>query len=334
MNKTQLLPLLISISASSTLFAAGAPVGTIFPEGSPVDPLGANANFQELADRVDDLDTSLTLDIESAFTQLDQDIIDLSSLLDSYSSALTTEFYQLQDDVLSESARIDAEVTRLNGQISENEERDNSNLQSLNNRITDAAPTVKYTPNENLATRTFVDLNPESAGECDVRNDSFNFDTSEKTYVQDVTVNNSNDSLSCADVTYYWDYSDGIASSFLISHTSSADIAITLSQPWQVVKGTTRIGESWGTYSARTFSVDGNGSYPLSSEYHRMTLLGIEDIAVPAGSFSDCLVIEDQIRRDNTVDTRLYYFCEAPGVVRIVGLDTGRDWQLQSFTEN
>ncbi len=334
MNKKQLLPLLISLSASSTVLAAGAPVGTIFPEGSPVAPAGANQNFQELADRIDDLDTAVTLDITSTFTQLDQDILDLNSLLNSYSGALTTEFYQLQDDLLTESARINAEVSRLTGQISTNEEQDNTNVQTLNSRIAGAAPTVDYSPNENLTTRTFIDVNPEIAGECDIRNDSFNFDTVEKTYAQDVTVSNTNDSAPCADVTYYWDYSDGIASSFLVSHTDTADISISLSQPWQVVKGTTRIGESWGAYSERSFSVDGNGNYPLSAEYHRMTLLGLEDITVPAGSFSDCLVIEDQIRRDGTVDTRLYYFCDAPGVVRIIGLDTGRDWQLQSFTEN
>ncbi len=334
MNKKQSVILFTSMVVSSSLFAAGAPVGNIFPEGASVDPSGANQNFQELADRIDDLDTSLSLDIESTFTQLDQDIIDLNGLLDSQSGSLTTEFYQLQDDLLNESARINAEVSRLNGQISENEAQDSTNFQILSTRIDGAAPTVDYRPNENLATRTFIDVNPEISGECDIRNDSFNFDTAEKTYAQDVTVNNANDNASCADVTYYWDYSDGIASSFLVSHTDSADISISLSQPWQVVKGTTRIGESWGAYSERNFSVDGNGNYALSAEYHRMTLLGLEDITVPAGSFADCLVIEDQIRRDGTVDTRLYYFCEAPGVVRIVGLDTGRDWQLQSFTEN
>ncbi len=331
MNKLQLIPLLFSISASSTLFAAGPPVGTIFPESSPVDPTGANQNFQELADRIDDLDIALTLDIESAFTQVDQDILDLSSLLDSYSSSLTTEFYQLQDDLLSESARIDAEVSRLSGQLSENETLDNTHFQTLNDRIAGAAPTVDYTPNENLTTRTFINVAPLTPGVCDIRNDSFSFDTIEKTYAQDIIIDSSAYDITCADATYYWDYADGMSSSFFITRSNTENTSVVLSRPWQVVKGTTRIGESWGTYANRTFSSE---EFESDNIYHRMTLIGVEDVTVPAGTFTDCLLIEDESRVGTSTETYLYYFCEAPGMVRRINLDNGNDWQLQSFTEN
>ncbi len=334
MNKLQLIPFLFSISASSTLLAAGAPVGTIFPENEAVNPAGANQNFQELADRIDDLDVSLTSSLESSISQLDQDLIDLSSLLDSYSGSLTTEFYQLQDELLTESARINADVSRLSGEISTNEVQDNVNYQALQNRIETAAPTVTYSANENLASRFFVDVNPEIPGECNERRDNFNFDTTEKVYAQDIVVSNSSDDIPCSDVTYYWDYANGLSSSFFVLHTSTSEVAFELSRTWQVLKGVMRMGESWGAYSTRSFTVDGSGPLGNTPVYHKMTLLGVEDVTVPAGSFSDCLVIEDQARFGETQDTQLYYFCDVPGMVRRLSLDTGRDWQLQSFTQN
>lgn len=316
--KKQSAVILLSALVSGTTLAMGPPVAHQFPTDQPIDPTAANANFQELADRVHDVGEEVTV---------------LEELLDSYFSDLTNEFYSLQDEVTSTNAALSADVSRLEAELSVNEIQDTLNFQNLSDQIQTAAPTATYSVNENLATRTFVDVTPQTPGECDQRNDNLTFITEEQFYIHNAVTVNSTDGIPCEDLTLYWDYSDGMKTNQIVLH-QGADLLLAYDNGWHPAKGTMRVGESWGTYNARTISIDGGAPIPSSPQYSKMTLISIEDVTVPAGTFSDCLLIEDQNRSGAISETRLYYFCDQPGLVRRIDLDTGRDWQLQSFTEN
>ncbi len=325
--------LLTSISGFS--MAAGAPVGVQFPEGEPVDPAGANANFQELADRIDDVDTAQTEALESATTDISEEVSGLSAYIQSSLSSLTDEFYALVDQVVGQAAATSNEIAGLSAQISENEMQDVTSYIELSNRIDTAAATIQYTINENLVQKTYTDVNADESGVCDQRNDSFSFYTDDKTIVHDITFAQSSDQSPCFySYTYFWDYNNDLMSNQFIVHGGSTT-TYTLDHPWRSVKSTMRLGESWGNFSNIAINTDGapGGN---TRQFRKTTLLGLQDVTVPAGTFSNCLVIDEQYRGSSalTLESRLYFYCEETALTRYINLTTGQDWQLESYTTN
>ncbi len=327
------LPSVMLLALSGASFAAGAPVAVQFSADAPVDPLGANANFQELADRIDDASTSQSAALVSAAASFNQDLSDLNGLLDAYFNGLTDEFYILEDVVESRSAETSEDIARLSAQISVNEERDSSDYLELSGRIDTAAPLAQYVQNENLAQRVFIDVANQDSEACDQREDNFTFYTDDKILMQDISFASTSGSVTCDGFRYFWDYENGLSTSLYVLRGAS-DLSFTLSQGWQVLKGTMRYGETWGNYNQRTLVVNGSDTIPAGSEYHRTTLLGREDVTVAAGTFSACLVIDELVWFGTAQQARLYYFCDGPGMVRYINITNGQDWQLQSYIEN
>ncbi len=230
----------------------------------------------------------------------------------------------------STGAPVDIDLEKLVSDIETNEVNDEIRYQKFSEKLN----LVTYKTNENVVSRRYIDRTPEVAGECDERNDQLSFDSTYKVMTQKTVTSGSDTGVDCSNFTIYWSYEDGLKTTYLSVDNGSSTIGITYSPAWEALKNEMKIGESWGAYSAREFSINGSGSYPISSDYHKMTLIGVEHVSTPAGDFNDCVVIEDEARLSSGPDTRLYYFCEGPGLVRWVSLDSGRDFLLQSYTEN
>lgn len=263
--KLKTLIVSMSMIASTGVLAAGVPVANQFSAGQAASASQVNANFQELADRID----------------------------------LNTQ-----------------DIATINGEI---------------------APATTYLVNENLLTRTFVDQTPASAGTCDQRVDSFVVDTNAKTFDQTILIENTSDGTDCDQFLYVWDYNnDLVATDYSISryNGSVVDYVYTLAPGWTILKNQLILGDSWASFNNRTINVNGGGASATTSEYHKHTFVSIEDVTVAAGSFSDCLVVEDRRFLGTAEEVRLSYYCSGPGLTRYVDLSNGRDWQLQSYTTN
>lgn len=259
---------LLAALSSGSVFAAGIPVGSQFSAGQPARANDVNANFQELADRIDD------------------------------------------------------------------------NIVGIEDIDADLAAVYEYAPNENLVSRTFINANPDVAGECDRWVDTFAFNTSEKTFVQSVTTENTSDSQDCTGYTFSMDYSEDVVVSdfqLVLSGGSVVDYDFSFSNEWVYLKPKIRIGDNWANFNLLSYSNSG-GSPILNGgngfDYRKRTFIGVEDVSVNAGNFEDCLVIEDFRNIGGTESTIIYYHCAGPGLARRVELTAGIDWQLESYVEN
>jgi hypothetical protein len=116
-------------------------------------------------------------------------------------------------------------------------------------------------------------------------------------------------------------------------------LSLDYSPGYQLLKQQTRIGESWG--ELQTISNVYNGSV-LSSEIVLRTstmLSRLDSIAVPAGTFTDCVIVstrEEIAAAEGGVNLRMLEaitLCRDVGAVRRVGLSSGYDYQLVSYGE-
>lgn len=189
---------------------------------------------------------------------------------------------------------------------------------------------------ETLLTRKFVNATPASAGVCNVRNDVFVFDTGAKTFELTNTFENSTDQVDCNVFIYDWDYnSDLVLHDFDITkyNGSTVDYAYSMSPGWTLLKDKMIVGESWGTYSARTISVSGGSASATTPVFSKQTFLGYHDITVAAGAFTNCILIQrERWLSGVNDDSSLYYYCSGPGLTRHVDLINQNDWQLESYT--
>ncbi len=116
-------------------------------------------------------------------------------------------------------------------------------------------------------------------------------------------------------------------------------LSLDYSPGYQLLKQQTRIGESWG--ELQTISNVYNGNV-LSSEIVLRTstmLSRLDSIAVPAGTFTDCVVVttrEEIAAAEGGVNLRTLEaitLCRDVGAVRRVGISSGYDYQLVSYGE-
>ncbi len=211
----------------------------------------------------------------------------------------------------------------------------NENFQELADRIDSSAPTVGYSVNENLTSRTFADITPASAGACDQRVDTFAFNAGANTFEQNVVIGNSSDTSVCEEYDFSWNYATDLLNtgySISVSNGSNVNWVFGLSSGWLYLKAQMRVGESWASHNDRTISIDGGASTSILPEYYKMTLAGYKDISVTAGDFQNCLMIDAIRWSSGSSEHRIYFYCDGPGLTRYINLTNGNDWQLQSYS--
>ncbi len=271
--KKQLIVLSIAAMTSGAAFAVagGAPVANQFSAGQPARAADVNANFQELADRID----SNNADIIDNVADIATNATDIAAI--------------------------------------------NSDLPTL----------VSLLVNENLLTRTFEDQTPPIAGECDVRIDSFTFNTTAKTFEQNFKYKDSVGDAICNQYVYSWDYSSDLVSTgstTVIYNRSAAGYTYGWNPGILLMKEKMREGETWASFSD-------NPNYGLR-RYDKLTFLGYQSVTVPYGSFQGCVVMEQQVVIYNAGinDTYIQYFCDGPGLTRSINLTARKDFQLTGYT--
>ncbi|MFL0810029.1 MAG: hypothetical protein K6L76_06420 [Agarilytica sp.] len=197
-------------------------------------------------------------------------------------------------------------------------------------------PATPYETNENLTSRTFLNVGEASEDGCDKRVDYFDFNTIAKSYIHNVNLMNETTDAPCLELNYQWYYSHGLKTKGyqVVYNGYPTDYSISLSKIWRVLKEEMREGESWGNYNQRTVHFPDSTPFPAGTEYHKTTFIAVENVSVPAGDFQNCLVIEDLVNFGEGPQTRIYYFCNETGVARYIHVESGVDWQLQSYTEN
>ncbi|MFL0810028.1 MAG: hypothetical protein K6L76_06415 [Agarilytica sp.] len=338
----KILPITLATSLISSLtFAQATPVTNQFSSGQPARASEVNANFQELADRIE---TNAT-DINTNTSNITTNTSSISSNAGSI-SANTGTINTHTSDITANSVDIGNNTSDIAGNttdIATNSsaiDANSSDITALENSVATLEANTQIVTssiNEELASRTFLDVNNDS-GTCDQRSDSFSFNTTAQTFEQTVIFENNSDGTDCTEYVFTWDYSNDIVATMYQVNTSGGvpiDYLYTHDEPWLYLKATMKIGESWASFSERNLSINGGAASPTTQEYHRTTLLGRKDISVPAGEFEDCLMLEDvRIFTGLAEDRRLYYVCEGPGLARWVSLTNDQDWQLQSYTEN
>ncbi len=204
----------------------------------------------------------------------------------------------------------------------------------------DVADVYNYSINSNLSSRVFLNAFPEVPGECDYWLDTFSHNQTEHLVTQTISIKNSTNDSDCTVVSYDIDYSHDIVIRDFQYTTSSGrplDLFAEFSNEWTYMKPQLRVGDTWGNFNTLTYSFYG-GEPVLSSEngfdFRKRTVLGLESVTVPAGTFENCLVVADERLTSGNASTLIYYYCDGPGIARRIELTAGKDWQLQSYTEN
>ncbi len=296
--KKQLIVLPIAVMISGAVFAAGAPVTNQFSAGQPAIAADVNANFQELADRIDGNNTNIstsTTDISSNTAEINTNIADIAA----------------------NSANIQANTTSLSA-------------------MGVSIPNIKdIIVNQNLLTREFKNLDPTYSEIYDVRKDTFVFDTANKQFNHTIVFENATEQTQS--YIYEWDYNtDLVAGSSSMESMSGATSVTeyTYTPGYRILKDKVRVGESWGSYMKTTSinTFDGVvGDEAVTEGFAKYTIIGYQDVTVAAGEFKDCVLIE-KLNPNRT----LYFYCRGPGLTRVVSFDsdikTIFDWQLQEYT--
>ncbi len=216
----------------------------------------------------------------------------------------------------------------------------NDNTQAIEEIRGDTADVYNYSFNTNLTNRTFLDVFAEVPGECDHWVDTFSVNEDESLVTQTVSIKNSVDDIDCTVVNYGIEFNNNYVIrdfQYTTSGGNPIDLLAEFSNEWTYMKPQLRVGDTWGNFNTLTYSFFG-GEPALNSvngfDFRKRTVLGLESLTVPAGTFENCLVIEDERLSAGNSFTLIYYYCDGPGIARRIELTSGRDWQLQSYTEN
>ena len=340
------LVIAMAVAGSSVVYAAGDPVANQFVAGQVAKAADVNANFQELADRIETNN--------SANTANDGEIATNASGVTSNAAAISSNTAEIEINKTAISAlendtsTNEAGVLKNSDDIATNADDIDTNITSIANNVTEIADikTKVQNPlglniNENLSTRRFLDKNPDNLNSCDERNDSFVFNTTEKTFEMSISYSNSTDKKGCYDFEYDWSY-DGSLSHDGLSVTYKGDYVATygtstysyeFSSPENLLLGKFNVGQSWGDYYDRDLRVDGGDATAIDPKFSKKTAVGYQNITVPAGSYEDCLVVQNGGWSGGEMNINtLYFYCNV-GLARIVDLKNNRDWQLVSQTE-
>lgn len=311
--KNQFITLAILATTSGMAFAAGSPVANQFSAGQPARAAEVNANFQELADRIDANNASIVDNVS--------DIATNATEIDTNATAIAAN----TADISTNASDVDTNATNISANTAD--------IASINADL----PGIKQlSVNENLLTRKFVNQTPAVAGECNVRNDALVFDTGAKTFEQTVTIENSSDDVDCDIYSYDWSYSSNlVVQDYQIDRYDGVnlDYAYSMSPGWTLLKDKMRVGESWGSFNTQTVSANGGAASTTAPIFTKQTFLGYQDVTVAAGSYSNCMMIQRERWRSGALDRQdVYFYCGDHGLTRYVDLIKEDDWQLESYT--